>query len=413
MRAFVFGLLLIGQYALAQPGGGAADKSEAAASLPDTEFLLSREFDRTAKRIEDLVNWSNQIKRDQNQIQQLLQGQAKDAAADGLRQILDQITNTLKSMNDNRYWSTNPQEIGTKFNRDVRLLEQSADRIGFSRDPTSLRQLRSYISRRISDAKDTGLLDVYLAIDRIVQSQQQDSLPSPLRELLNSLSNRDLEDPLLSREGARALSAAQIAAVRAKISQMLQTLDKAPRSLSQDNTNSLRQAVDGEINKALQTWETERATNQKRLETIAKKIEEVKKKGASTFDSTNYMMLLLAFSFGITVILRSARNDLPIITDQTLVEYGGMSFLILAVIILASGDKINANTVGPLLGTIAGYIFGKSVALQAGRRNRGQESDEGKPQEEKKQQHEQTKADERQNQEPTQADAGESRPKSS
>ena len=41
-----------------------------------------------------------------------------------------------------------------------------------------------------------------------------------------------------------------------------------------------------------------------------------------------------------------------------------MSFLILAVIILASADRITSATVGPLLGTIAGYIFGRSV--QAG-----------------------------------------------
>ena len=76
------------------------------------------------------------------------------------------------------------------------------------------------------------------------------------------------------------------------------------------------------------------------------------------------MMLLLAFTFGLTVILRKFNDEFSIITDQTLVEYGGMSFLILAVIILASGDKIQSDTVGPLLGTIAGYIFGRSVATR-------------------------------------------------
>jgi len=59
-----------------------------------------------------------------------------------------------------------------------------------------------------------------------------------------------------------------------------------------------------------------------------------------------------------------AKERVPgnLIDDKTLIEYGGMSFLILAVIILSSGGKISTDTVGPLLGTIAGYIFGKSFA---------------------------------------------------
>ena len=102
------------------------------------------------------------------------------------------------------------------------------------------------------------------------------------------------------------------------------------------------------------------------LGVVAQKLEQLKKKSDSTFSSTNYMMLLLAFSFGITVALRAFSKECPIITDQTLVEYGGMSFLILAIIILASGGKIESDTVGPLLGTVAGYIFGRSIGSRSG-----------------------------------------------
>ena len=48
-----------------------------------------------------------------------------------------------------------------------------------------------------------------------------------------------------------------------------------------------------------------------------------------------------------------------IIETRTLFETVSLAFLVVTLIILGIGQKINAETLGTLLGTIAGYIFGK------------------------------------------------------
>jgi|GEM_PF-4582887 len=107
-----------------------------------------------------------------------------------------------------------------------------------------------------------------------------------------------------------------------------------------------------------------------RLRTIGEKIAKIEasREGIvgteGTQSSTIYMIVLLAFTFALAVIARAMKDDLPLITDSTLIEFGGMSFLILAIIILASAGRVESNTVGPLLGTIAGYIFGKNMGRQ-------------------------------------------------
>lgn len=48
-----------------------------------------------------------------------------------------------------------------------------------------------------------------------------------------------------------------------------------------------------------------------------------------------------------------------IIRRRSLIEVVGMSFMLITIIILGTGGKINTETLGTLLGTIAGYIFGR------------------------------------------------------
>lgn len=107
--------------------------------------------------------------------------------------------------------------------------------------------------------------------------------------------------------------------------------------------------------------DNERSELLKEAVELEKHLRKIKGKQITTFESIFHMMVLLAFIFAITVFAKVIRPNSKIISDPTLVEYAGMSFLLLAVIILATGGSIEAQTVGPLLGTIAGYIFGKSV----------------------------------------------------
>jgi hypothetical protein len=67
-------------------------------------------------------------------------------------------------------------------------------------------------------------------------------------------------------------------------------------------------------------------------------------------------VLLLMF-----LSLRIFHSDvaLELIKRRALIEVVGMAFMLITIIILGTGGKINTETLGTLLGTIAGYIFGR------------------------------------------------------
>jgi len=51
-----------------------------------------------------------------------------------------------------------------------------------------------------------------------------------------------------------------------------------------------------------------------------------------------------------------------VVENRSLVEVMSMAFMLLTIIILGTGNKIGQETLGTLLGTIAGYIFGKKMS---------------------------------------------------
>lgn len=53
------------------------------------------------------------------------------------------------------------------------------------------------------------------------------------------------------------------------------------------------------------------------------------------------------------------------IQDRSVVEVMSMAFILLTIIILGTGEKIGQETLGTLLGTIAGYIFGRKMGENA------------------------------------------------
>lgn len=60
-----------------------------------------------------------------------------------------------------------------------------------------------------------------------------------------------------------------------------------------------------------------------------------------------------------------------LIENRSLVEIMSMAFILLTIIILGTGDKLGKETLGTLLGTIAGYIFGQKMGAQTSGRNQG------------------------------------------
>jgi exonuclease VII small subunit len=71
---------------------------------------------------------------------------------------------------------------------------------------------------------------------------------------------------------------------------------------------------------------------------------------------------------GLFLLLRFFPAELArsIVVERTMIELLSMGFLLLTVIILGTGKLIGAETLGALLGTIAGYIFGQKQGERRG-----------------------------------------------
>ncbi len=84
--------------------------------------------------------------------------------------------------------------------------------------------------------------------------------------------------------------------------------------------------------------------------------------------SVNFMIGGIILILIILLFMSRGNKDIAekLIERRTLVEILSMGFLLLAVIILGTSDKITAETLGTLLGTIAGYVFGKQMAERSG-----------------------------------------------
>jgi hypothetical protein len=108
---------------------------------------------------------------------------------------------------------------------------------------------------------------------------------------------------------------------------------------------------------------------QKRVADVSAQLNKVGNGQQQTFYSVLWMMALLALMFLVSVMARlsaskriGVANARAIIDDKTLIEFGGMSFILLTIIILGNTNKLQPESCGTLLGTIAGYIFGKGIA---------------------------------------------------
>ena len=66
---------------------------------------------------------------------------------------------------------------------------------------------------------------------------------------------------------------------------------------------------------------------------------------------------LLGMFLSLRILPKEVATEL--VKRRTLIEVVGMSFMLITIIILGTGEKINTETLGTLLGTIAGYIFGR------------------------------------------------------
>ncbi|MEM6685964.1 MAG: hypothetical protein AAF617_09300, partial [Bacteroidota bacterium] len=77
-----------------------------------------------------------------------------------------------------------------------------------------------------------------------------------------------------------------------------------------------------------------------------------------------YFMILALVVLFIGLYFFNVEIAGKIIEKRSLVEVISMAFMLITIIILGTGGKIGNETLGTLLGTIAGYIFGRGVLKQ-------------------------------------------------
>lgn len=156
------------------------------------------------------------------------------------------------------------------------------------------------------------------------------------------------------------LSAAQIEAIGRDIENQIKSASDQSNQVAQLNT-ALKQLADA--------TEREANLNRQRLDEIDKSITELDDRLSTGSAATDrqlimavYMMIgaLLVLFLGIKFL----SNDIAmkIVENRSLVEVVSMAFLLLTIIILGTGEKMPKDAIGTLLGSIAGYIFGRKIS---------------------------------------------------
>lgn len=74
-----------------------------------------------------------------------------------------------------------------------------------------------------------------------------------------------------------------------------------------------------------------------------------------------YGMILALFVLGVMLIRSDQTLTSVLIENRTIVELVSIGFMLMTIIILGAGKRLSGDTLGALLGTIGGYVFGREV----------------------------------------------------
>lgn len=219
-------------------------------------------------------------------------------------------------------------------NRNVELILYSAIR--------SITKATEFENRRELDGtnelKELILLNRSITRDEIVQKTNLNSFREKVMEAERNLGEIEKEAPQIFKDNKR---------------KVMSLLEEGLKSLS--NTENSRNQEFSENQSRLQLLEDSFKEEKERQEVLDQKL-----------------AFAIWFMIGALVILfislRAFSDELTkaIIENRTLVEVVSMAFMLLTIIILGTGKKIGTETLGTLLGTIAGYIFGRRTGNTQG-----------------------------------------------
>lgn len=159
---------------------------------------------------------------------------------------------------------------------------------------------------------------------------------------------------------------------RAKLNQSQSELvSRAIEGLSKrlSEVTELNSQLRASLKELSSATERELATAKLRSEEIDKSLSELDDRlsiGSAATDKqliiAVYLMIgaLLVLFLGIKFLENSIA--LKIVENRSLVEVVSMAFLLLTIIILGTGEKMPKEAIGTLLGSIAGYIFGRKIS---------------------------------------------------
>lgn len=156
------------------------------------------------------------------------------------------------------------------------------------------------------------------------------------------------------------LNTAQIESISRDVESQIKLASEQSNQLAQLNS-SLKQLADA--------TERELNLNRQRLDEIDKSISELDDRLSTGSAATDrqlimavYMMIgaLLVLFLGIKFLAKDIA--MKIVENRSLVEVVSMAFLLLTIIILGTGEKMPKEAIGTLLGSIAGYIFGRKIS---------------------------------------------------
>jgi hypothetical protein len=329
---------------LAAPAIAADPEPASTYTAPDDQLLAQRDADRFFADEERLRAELDAVKELERELAQLwdapiVDRERQQSAADEIAEFLDELRAP-------QFWSA-PEAARAKVVARSGELEHAADVL--LREGSVVRP----VAELVSGLEDTLPGTLRRELWRDLEAAD-DAYPRGLRDL----SYRVLEDYASEPTDAQRRVEAWLSNEGAELSAWIVERGWAPAAARE----ALRPTIDARVGLELEGLQRELDETRARIPIVSEVLDRRSGLDDSTFTAIYGMMVLLGLIILMTIVTRAITGDRPVMADRTLVEYGGMSFLLLAVIILTTGQHIEAATIGPLLGTIAGYIFGKGTS---------------------------------------------------
>ena len=272
----------------------------------------------------------------------------------------------------NEIWRVSDHQFDAvqRIHRKFRSLEYDENQL--------LQQIRDDISKTLSSARNRlaghdaawkALLDADLDLRnpfrRITQSRRFHQLPPT--EAAGSVVNTENVKELLM--DIVILTDKPLPVVKKYLAEWLPTVRQDIGKVVADKFQSSY----GEFDAQIEHYETklkEAATvlQEQQKQKQEEKQKEERRERAINEGLVNAIYLMIGALLLLFAVLRFFTPDIAreLIVRRSLVEVIGIAFMLITIIILGTGEKLTAEILGTLLGTIAGYLFARTVQRNGG-----------------------------------------------